>query len=142
MYVQIRAFFSEKGFFRFLITFLHYSLHTKNQINKSSLSSISNYLKKYYMPHPLPICKIKMGASPSICSLKESPFFCERILTGGFYGPPLSPGPKLRNLQTLYHISAVKLGHPSPLFSFLPLNCYNDADYLYLFAAFYILIYF
>lgn len=28
--------------------------------------------------------------------------------------------------------------HSRPLFSFLPLHCYNAADYLYLFAAFYI----
>ena len=86
--------FLRRAFFRFIITFLHNSHHTKNQINKSSLPSISNYLKKYYnKPHPLPIGRIKMGASPAIFhSLKESPFFCELILTRGFYG--FSPPPQ------------------------------------------------
>ena len=140
MYVQIRAFYSEKGFFRFLITFLHHSHHTKNQIKKSSLPSISNYLKKYYKPHPLPICKIKMGASPAICSLKESPFFCELILTGGFYGfsPPTPTWEIHKPYITSLPWSWDTLAHCFPSFLW---TAYNDADYLYLFAAFYILIY-
>lgn len=132
--------FLRRAFFRFIITFLHNSHHTKNQINKSSLPSISNYLKKYYKPHPLPIGRIKMGASPATFhSLKKSPF-CELILTPGFYDSSL-PAPTWE-IHKPYTTSLLwswdTLAHCFPSFLWTAIMMMTIYIYLLLFIYWYI----
>lgn len=101
---------------------------TQNRKNKKLLLSISNNLKDYCKPHPLPTSKFKVGISALFSTLMDSLFLCQLIPTCISALPPTHRGPHLRPTVPQPRLKL----HWTPLFSFLPLNLHNDADYLYL----------
>lgn len=98
---------------------------------KKYLPSIYNNLKEYCKPRPLQTGKTKMSTFlPVFHSLLESLLSAGSYWLSGF--SPHPPHPHLGKSTNPPPSLCPEAQHSRPLFSFLPLSCYNAAIYIYL----------